>query len=114
NDTASPATLQGLIRSVLGAFAAVLAPAREVAFDDLAIGAGSNELTAGELDLAFTLVMRELRPQFFVESGGELLATARDVTVCKHELRRGLQWLFRRDRRRQSISRGCRPRTPFG
>jgi hypothetical protein len=85
-----------------------------VSLDDLTVGAGANELTAGELDLAFTLVMRELRPQFFVESGGELLAAARDVTVCERELRRGLQWLFRRDRRRQSISRGCRPRTPFG
>ena len=73
--------MQGLIHNVLGAFAAVLAPAREVAFDDLAIGAGSNELTAGELYLAFTLVMRELRPQFFVECGSELLAPARDVAV---------------------------------
>ena len=85
-----------------------------MSLDDLAVGAGANELTAGELDRAFTLVMRELRTQFFVECSGELLATARDVAVCERELRGGLQWLFRRERRRQSISSGCRPGTPFG
>ena len=101
-----------LVRRILGAFALLVAPAREMAFDDLAISAGSGQLTAGEVDLAFTLVVGELRAQFFVEGGGELPAAARDVPLGEREVGSRSDGRRRRDRRRQSSSRCCGSRAP--
>ncbi|HEY3807361.1 MAG TPA: hypothetical protein VGL61_32390 [Kofleriaceae bacterium] len=69
-----------------------LAPAREVALDQLAVGAGAREPAAGEVDGAEPLVVRDLCTQLGVTRVGELAAAACDKPLGQRErLRAGLR-----------------------
>ncbi|HEY1813385.1 MAG TPA: hypothetical protein VGG74_13630 [Kofleriaceae bacterium] len=65
-----------LVAATLRQLGLRLAPAREVALDQLAVGAGACEPAAREVDGAESLVMRDVCTQLGVACVGELAAAA--------------------------------------
>ena len=78
-----------LVLSAFRELRACLSPRREVALDDLAVGAGTHEPLARFVERAEPRVVRGFGAQLFAERPIELAAPARDEAVCDHELRRG-------------------------